>query len=156
MNTLNYKALLIRTGFIVFARALGIYLLLTLPTMGVPMMYMLSAGYALSFGWIAGALFLLMFYTIQKLTTGIITKNVFLYAAVAITVVIAFQMMEVLGAWDHIWSSGGYLIFPGIAIISGWISVAISRHTINILFQPNKTDHYETIINPQPINEKSL
>ena len=147
MNTLNYKVLLIKTGFFVFLRALGIYLLITLPALGMPIMYMLSAGYALSFGWIAGALFLLLFYSIQKLATGIITKNVLLYTAVAIAVLVAFQMMEVLGVEDHIWQSGVFLLFPAAAVISGWISLAVYRHAINNLSRPSETDQYESIVN---------
>ena len=142
MNTLNYKVLSTKTALIIFIRALVIYLLITLPTMGVPLVYLLSAAYALSFGWIAGALFLLLFFAVQKLKTGLVAKQLCLYAAVAITVLTAFQMMEVLGAEDHIWQSGGFLIFPCAAVVSGWVSLAVSKQKINSLFSPVEVEYY--------------
>src|SRR5258706_15587641 len=119
MNTLNYKVLLIKLGLIVFIRAIGIYLLMTIPAFGVPMIYLISAMYAVSFGWIAAALFLFLLYVLQstKVTTPV--KIVLLYASVVVAVGVAFQMMEVLGAEDRIWQSDIFLLFPALAIVSG-------------------------------------
>ena len=146
MNTLNYKVLLIKTGFLIFLRAIGIYLLLTLPTLGVPAMYLLSAGYALSFGWIAGLLFLLAFCLLQKINIAFITKQILLYVFVPVAVLVAFQMMDVLGAWDNVWASGGFLLFPAAAVVSGWISLATSGQKIKSAFFPLTVDYYESVI----------
>jgi hypothetical protein len=147
MNTLNYKVLLIKTNLLVFTRAIGIYLLITLPAMAAePYLYLLSAAYAISFGWIAAALFLLLFYIVKKIKADILVKNILLYTSVAIAVVVAFQMMEVTGAQYRIWQSGAFLLFPAFAIISGWISLAVSRHTIKSLFAPGDSNCYEAII----------
>ena len=147
MSTLNYKALLIKTNLLVFIRAIGIYLLITLPAMAAePYMYLVSAAYALGFGWIAAALFLLLFYIVKKIKTDILVKNILLYTSVAIAVVVAFQMMEVTGAQYRIWQSGVFLLFPAIAVISGWISLAISRRKIKNLFAPGDSNCYEAII----------
>ena len=147
MTTLNYKALLIKTNLLVFIRAIGIYLLITLPAMAAePYLYLVSAAYAISFGWIAAALFLLLFYIVKKIKADILVKNILLYTSVAIAVVVAFQMMEVTGAQYRIWQSGAFLLFPAFAIISGWISLAVSRHTIKSLFVPGDSNCYEAII----------
>jgi hypothetical protein len=148
MNTLNYKVLFTRTVFILFVRAIGIYLLITLPALAaLPAMYATSAVYALSFGWIAGILFLFFFYLLRKMRMGWVTGTGFLYAAVAIAVLVAFQMMEIMGVQDHIWQSGAFLMFPAAAVISGWISLAVSRHKIKIFFVPVDSGFYEAVFN---------
>ncbi|HTE12842.1 MAG TPA: hypothetical protein VK645_17805 [Chitinophagaceae bacterium] len=146
MNTLNYKVLLIKIVLVVFIRAIGIYLLMTIPALGVPVIYLLSAGYAISFGWIAAVFFLFLFYAVLKIKAAILVKNILLYVSVAITVAIAFQMMEITGAQYRIWHSGAFLLLPGFAIISGWISLAVSRHKINSLFVPGNDSYYEAVI----------
>jgi len=143
MNTLKYKVLLVKTGLLVFIRALGIYLLMTIPAVAaLPLMYLLSAGFALSFGWIAAVLFLFLFYLLQITKMDIMVKTIFLYASVAIAVAVAFQMMEVTGAEDRIWQSGGFLLFPAAAVVSGWISLAVSRQKISSLLALNDTGNY--------------
>jgi hypothetical protein len=134
MNTLKFKALFSKVIFILFIRAVGIYLLMTLPALGVPLVYIISAMYAVSFGWIAGIIFLLFIYLLQKIKAGILIKKFFLYAAVPIAVLVAFQMMEVTGVQRHIWNSGFYLLFPAIAIIAGWISTVLSWRKVYSLF----------------------
>ncbi len=151
MYTLNYKVLLIKTSFLVFIRAIGIYLLITIPALAAqPVIYELSAGYVLSFGWIAAILFLFLFFIIQKIKIDILVKNLLLYTSIAIAVIIAFQMMEVTGAQHRIWQSGAFLLFPAVAIISGWISAAISRGKINHLFAFNSVNHSTIVTNNNP------
>jgi hypothetical protein len=141
MYTLNYKVLLIKTSFIVFIRAIGFYLLMTLPALvALPVMYVMSAAYAISFGCIAGFLFLFLFYLLQKTKIGIRSKQIFLCAAVAIGVLAAFQMMEITKAQDNIWQSGICLLFPAAAVVSGWISTAISWRQITSLLSDNNVD----------------
>lgn len=135
MNTLNYKALFIRSGFIVFIRAIGIYLLVTLPVLGVPFVYLISAVYAASFGWIAGVIFILTMLVLPRLKTGVSVKMMLLYALVVIAVAGAYEMMEVLGTEQDIWQLSGVLAFPVAAIAAGWISLAISKKTIKTLLK---------------------
>ena len=143
MTTLNYKVLLIKTTFAVFVRALVIYLLISIPAVAEPVMYLTSAILAVSFGWIAAIVFLLLFYSIQKLNTGLTVKNTLLYTSVTLAVLIAFQMMEVTGVEERIWQSGLFLLFPAVAIIAGWISLAISKQKINQLFILIESDFNE-------------
>ncbi|MEP6747384.1 MAG: hypothetical protein ABJB86_06645 [Bacteroidota bacterium] len=134
MYTLNFKALLIKLVFVLFIRAMGIYLLMTLPALAaLPVMYVMSAAYAISFGWIAGFLFLLLFYLLQKANRGIHIKQICLYAAIAVSVLVAFQMMEITKQQYNIWQSGICLLFPAAAVVSGWISTAVSPKKINAL-----------------------
>jgi len=135
MNTLNYKALFIRTAFVVFIRAIGIYLLITLPVLGIPIVYLTSAVYAASFGWIAGAVFMLVMYVLQGLKATIPVKMILLYTSVAAAVAAAYEMMEVLGAEQDIWQTSGVLIFPAAAVAAGWISLAVSKKTIQTLIK---------------------
>ncbi|HMC87788.1 MAG TPA: hypothetical protein VKI61_19830 [Chitinophagaceae bacterium] len=143
MNTLNYKVLLIKTTFVVFVRALVIYLLISIPAVAEPFMYLTSAILAVSFGWVAAVVFLLLFYSIQKLNAGLIVKNTLLYTSVAIAVLAAFQMMEVTGVEERIWYSGLFLLFPTVAIIAGCISLAISKQKINQLFTLTESHYNE-------------
>ena len=131
MNTLKFKALLIKTGSLIFLRALLIYLLMTSPVLLFPPMYLMSAGFAISFGWIAGVLFVLLLFLIQWLKATRSIAYLFIYTSIAGVVTIAFQLMEVAGAWEDIWHSGALLLFPAAAIASGWISAATSKKKID-------------------------
>ena len=142
MNTLNYKVLFVRTGLLVFIRAIGIYLLMTIPALGVPAMYLISGSYVISFGWIAAAIFLLVLLFLQRIQTAGPVKTVLLYAAVPAAVAVAFQMMEVLGVERDIWQSGLFLIFPGAAVVSGWLSLVVSKRSIKKLFGPVNSGYY--------------
>ena len=142
MDTLNYKALFVKTGLLIFIRAVGIYLLMTIPALGVPIMYLISGSYVISFGWIAAAVFLLALLFLQRIQTTGPLKTVILYAAVPAAVTVAFQMMEVLGVERDIWQSGLFLVFPGAAVVSGWLSLVVSKHAIKKLFDPVRQDYY--------------
>ena len=156
MNTLNYKALLIKTSFLVFVRAIGIYLLITLPTLVFPPMYIMSAGFALSFGWIAGLFFALFFYLLQKLNMSMQQKQVLLYVAITISVLLAFEGIEIMHAWDDIWTSGPFLLFPLVAIVSGFISVSVSRNSISDLLRPGPVNACENNKAVSPLNPDNI
>lgn len=132
MDTLKFKALFIRTAFNVVAKAMIIYLLITLPLLGVPVVYLLSAMYAVSFGWVAGFVFMLAMLALQYIKVAPALKIVLLYASVLAAVTVAYQMIAVLHVEANIWRSE-VLVFPGIAVAAGWISVAIAKKTINAL-----------------------
>jgi len=141
MYTLNYKALFIKEIVLVFIKAIGIYLLLTVPALvAMPLIYEMSALYAISFGWIAGFLFLFIFYFLQKLHMDNNGKYFLCCMAVVLCVGIAFETMEVTGAQHHIWQSGTCLLFPLAAVLSGWLSLFISRQRINHLLAHSESN----------------
>jgi hypothetical protein len=148
MNTLNFKVLLSKYGFIIFLRAIGIYLLLSFPAMvAFPPMYLVSAAYALSVGWIAAFVFWLTLYTLQFLGLSPEAKLIVLYIVVAAGVTLAFQALEVAGAQEQIWQSGPFLLFPAVAILSGWISLFMSRRKIQKLFANTVEIRVSTVTN---------
>ena len=131
MNTLKYKVLLIKKGLLIFIRSIGIYLLLTIPAAAaLPLMYLISAGYALSFGWIAAGLFLLVLYLLKALTVDVSVKKIILFTSVPVAVAVAFQAMEFTGAQYNIWHSGIFLMFPAAAVVAGWISLLVQYDSI--------------------------
>ena len=152
MNTLKYKVLLIKTSCIVFARAIGIYLLITLPALVFPPMYIMSAGFALGFGWLAGLLFTLFLYFLQKAAINRKSKTILLYTSIVISVLVAFEAIEVMKAWDDVWASGPFLLFPFAAIASGCISTTISGNSINTLLQHDQVSQYENNDIISPVN----
>ena len=157
MNTLNYKVLLMKLVFRLFLRAIGIYLLITLPALIVlPEVYALSAVYALCFGWIAGLIFLFFFYLVQRIKIKTTAKSMLLYVAVAAGVGVAFQLMEVTGVQQRIWQSGICLLFPAIAVIAGWISLAVSKPAIWVLFEPARENFYDSMLTASSAQEHSI
>ncbi|MFT3936860.1 MAG: hypothetical protein QM726_24760 [Chitinophagaceae bacterium] len=136
MNTLNFKALF-RIGFSIFLRALGIYLLLTIPVLVVlPEIYLISAGYAISFGWLAALVFLPLFIGIIQIHHNKSFAKAMLYVIVLLAVLFAFQMMEVPGVQRNIWSEPVFLLFPACAVIAGWISLLVANKRIDYVLQP--------------------
>jgi hypothetical protein len=126
--------------FIIFLRALGIYLLVTIPTIGVPAMYLLSAYYALTFGWAACPVFLLAYYLVSKIRCGFTVKwNVLLFA-VAAAVALAHTLIGISGAEPGAWELTPFLCFPGAAIIAGWVSLFRSRKSVKEYLEPEEDE----------------
>ena len=122
------------TPFIIYLRAIGVYALVTLPALAIPVMYFISFMYVLIYGWFAWALFTIIYLVINKTERSYTTKVFLLLCGVVISVVFAFQMLEVLNVEKNIWNSGLFLLFPVGAVIAGWISVFISEHKGNLFF----------------------
>jgi hypothetical protein len=112
-----------KTPFIIYIWSVGLYCLLTLPAMFLPIMYMISIFYVLTFGWFAWALFSIIYVIVDKTVIGSITKMLLLFIAVPVSVAFSFQMIEVFDAERNIWNSGSFLLFPLAATVSGWISL---------------------------------
>ena len=119
-----------KTPFIIYIRAVGIYALLTIPALFFPIMYIMSMIYVLFYGWFAWAVFTFIYLVTVFCNPGYHVKMGILTVAVVIAVLFAFQMLEVLGAEHNIWHSGAFLLFPVAAIFSGWISLDISREAV--------------------------
>ncbi len=116
-----------KTPFIIYIWSVGIYCLLTLPAIFFPIMYMISVFYVLIFGWFAWALFTIIYLMVEKADTGYVSKMLLHFIAVPVSVAFAFQMIEVFDAEKNVWHSGGYLLFPLAATISGWISLFTAK-----------------------------
>lgn len=133
MNTLKYKVLF-SNSFLVFVWGLLFYLLLTLPALVYPPMYLISASYALSFGWIACLLFMAFFLALVRVKAGWHARRFLLYLLVAVSVLVAFEFLELLGVQYDIWQSGFFLLFPGTAIVAGWLAILVMRRRVQQCF----------------------
>jgi hypothetical protein len=131
------------TSFIIFIRALGLYALFTLPVIFNPFMYIISMMYVLSYGWFACALFMFISVIVINTTSSFTKRMGVLLLAVPVSVAFAFQMIEVFGAERNVWRSGGFLLFPLTAAISGWVSLLIAAPRMNAL-NPDKWSKEQT------------
>jgi hypothetical protein len=118
------------TPFIIYVRAVGIYCLLTIPALALPFMYLISITYVLIYGWFAWAVFTIIYFIIVFCNPKFIAKMSILFIGVVAAVTLSFQMIEVLKAEDNVWHSGAFLLFPLAAVVSGWISLYVSREKI--------------------------
>ena len=119
-----------KTPFIIYIRAVGIYALLTIPALCLPVMYIISMMYVLFYGWFAWAVFTFIYLVTVFCNPAYHVKMGILVIAVVVAVLFAFQMLEVLGVEENIWHSGAFLLFPLAAVISGWVSLHISRQSV--------------------------
>jgi len=113
--------------FIIYIRAIGIYALVTIPALLMPVMYFISMIYVFVYGWFAWAVFTIIYLLVTNYILDNTSKIGLLVIGVVLSVVFAFQMLEVLNVERDIWHSGLYLLFPLCAVIAGWISLFISR-----------------------------
>lgn len=123
-----------KNTLVIFIRAVGIYLALTLPAMAIPSMYLLSALYACLYGWIAWLLFTLVYIGLKQCTFSARRVLSVLAFAIFLGVLLAFQLMEVFNTQSNIWQSGIFLLFPSAAVVAGWISLYISREDVKLDF----------------------
>jgi hypothetical protein len=114
------------TSFIIFIRAIGIYALFTIPVIFSPPIYIISMLYVITFGWFACALFIFISLVTINTTSSFAIRMPVLALAVPLSVAFAFQLIEVFGWERDVWHSGGFLMFPVAATISGWVSLMLS------------------------------
>jgi hypothetical protein len=119
----------IKSAFIIYCRAVGLYALFTLPAMVIPEMYIISLMYVLMYGSFAWFVFTVLYIVINNLPFDFVSKLFSLFLAVIIAVAFAYHMIGVLGTAEDVWHSG-FIIFPFAAVITGWISVCISGEKI--------------------------
>jgi len=120
------------TPFIIYIKAVGIYALITIPALGMPIMYFISIIYVLFYGWFAWAVFTIIYLATVFCNPGFLPKMLILSIGVVVAVAIAFQMLEVLKVENNIWNSGPFLLFPLAAVISGWISLSASTGRVRV------------------------
>ena len=118
-----------KTAFIIYIKAVGIYALLTIPALMLPPMYLISMMIVLIYGWFAWALFTVIYVTIVFCNFDYAMKMVILVIGVIASVAFAFQMLEILKVEEDVWHSG-FLIFPIAGVVAGWISLIVSRRKI--------------------------
>ena len=139
------------TPFIIYIRAVGIYALLTIPALLLPIMYFISIVYVLFYGWFAWAVFTIIYLVTIFCNPTYLAKIVLLAVGVVIAVLFAFQMLEVLRVEKDIWHSGEFLFFPLAAVFSGWISLGRSSRRIEGITRDMLLDIPEAEINEQNI-----
>lgn len=135
------------TSILIYLRAVFIYAIITLPAMFMPIIYLVSIMYVLFYGWFACALFTIIYLIVTRLRLSYETKMFLLGTGVIPSVLFAFQMLEVLKVEDDIWQSGGYLIFPVLAVITGWISLGFSRKKVMETCMEYAFDKNDTEVN---------
>jgi hypothetical protein len=129
-----------RTPFIIFARAIGLYLLFTVPAIAVPFMYAYSAFLAIVFGSTAGLTFICLYLFISKTDISFSLKRNLLFLFVLTGVALSYSLIGFFDAADQLWSFNLFLVFPAIAVISGWASLFISRNAIREQLDPEATE----------------
>ncbi len=118
-----------KTAFIIYMRGVGLYALMSLPLVLIPRVYFTSMMFVLTYGWIACCLFTLLYCVLDRFSLGFLPKTFGLFVAVAIGTGCAYHAIEITGVEDNVWESV-FVIFPFIAMISGWISICISKEEI--------------------------
>ncbi|HET6994808.1 MAG TPA: hypothetical protein VFI06_07490 [Chitinophagaceae bacterium] len=118
-----------KTPFIIYCRAVGIYALLTLPLMVNPFIYFFSLTIVLAYGWFACIIFLLLYLLLNTFLFDFVLKLLLLFISVAIAVGFAYYMAGMLSIGSEI-RQAEFFIFPFAAVIAGWISLCYSREKI--------------------------
>lgn len=132
---------MMKTAILIFFHALIIYLLLTLVTLVMPIMYMMSAWFALIYGPIAGAIFIAAVFILRAIHTNAAVKVILLYPIAAIAIGISFHLIEVFGSWKDVWHSGAFLLFPAAAVLAAWISIYMSRIAVYDYFNLKNAEY---------------
>jgi hypothetical protein len=120
--------------FVIYLRAIGLYALVTFPALMIPVIYFISLFYVLIYGWFAWALFTIIYLLVVQRSVSFRVQLPVLFAGVVVSVLFAFQMLEVFNVEDRIWHSGPFLLFPAGAVLAGWISLFQSRTKIRDMF----------------------
>ena len=120
------------TVFVVFIRAIFLYLVFTLPALIVPIMYLYSVFFTACVCWIAGLIFATGFTILKQFSIDLSTKYYTLFLFVILGVWLAFECIELFHLWNYIWRDTTFLLFPLAALVSGCISLFISKQEVII------------------------
>ena len=123
-----------KTAFIIYIKSIGLYALLTLPALMLPIMYFISMFYVLLYGWFAFALFTIIYLLVVRRSVRYEVQITVLFLAVLISVLFSFQMLQVLQIEENIWDTGPFLLFPVAAVAAGWIALFSNRAKIKDQF----------------------
>lgn len=126
-----------------FFKSIFIYALLTCPSMLIPIIYALSIFYAATFGWIAW----LFFYIILSVCSTVVIAPVIKWIALVFAIIggvlcgyiiIGYQFYDI-----KVWEDDSFILFPLIAIVSGFIGTLFNRK--KIISYINTINHEEKI-----------
>ena len=115
--------------FIIYIRAVGLYMILTFPVLMIPEIYVISVFYVLIYGWFAWAVFTMIFLLCRS-TRNYERKMGLLILAVIPSVAVAFHVLGLFNPDLDVWHSGVFMLFPVAGVLAGWISVFQSRKSI--------------------------
>ena len=135
-----------KLSFLIYLKALAIYLLLTLPSLIIFPIYLLSAWYAIISGCLALASFLLVFYILQVAKTHYLWVTIILGLAIPFAVGVAYRELIASEMPERaFWTMDDYTAFPVLAIIAGWISLYKNNARIKKQFSHPPITQIETI-----------
>jgi hypothetical protein len=134
--------------FKIYAQAVGIYALLTMPALIFPFMYVISLFYVLLFGWFAGGIFTICYFFSDRIGLPYRTRMAMLSLSVPLAVAFSYQMLQVILIKENVWTAGFFLLFPAAAVIAGWISLfvegkAVKKDTSN--HSKSFTEHIDAV-----------
>jgi hypothetical protein len=135
--------------FIIYIRAVGLYMLITLPILIAPFMYFFSVFYVLVYGWVAWGLFSLIYFLCRKIRNYEMKMGLLIWGVIP-SVALAFHILGLCNPELDAWNSGGFLLFPVAGVFAGWISVFLARKTIRGRIEENEW------IPGIPANEKNI
>jgi hypothetical protein len=115
--------------FVIYCRAVGLYVLLTLPVLLSPETYFMSLIYVLVYGWLAWLLFTVLYLAIDHIVVDLALKLFCLFIAVVVAVAFAYQVLCMATFGESAWHTV-FIFFPFAAVIAGWISLCISWEKI--------------------------
>ena len=135
-----------KLSFVIYLQALGIYLLLTLPTLTEPVIYMYSAMYATTAGLVAWVVFLLVLLLVNKSKPSAPIAKAILFTTIVFAVAAAYKVVLVVAIPGRgFWQLDTDIVFPILAVISGWLSLAANFWKFKARFSKPLLDGFETI-----------
>jgi MFS family permease len=115
---------------VVYVHALLIYLLITLPTIAIPLMYVMSAIYAFIFGFASCGVFTLIYLLVKNAELKLQTSFTVLSITIPVAVAVGHTLIGVFISDMDVWDFNPFLGFPAVAVISGWISLYANRKPV--------------------------
>ncbi len=137
--------------FIIYAQAYGIYLLLTIPALAEPGIYIISAMYAFTAGLAAMAIFTLLFLLLHFIKPHYTTVITVLFVGVLLAVGTGFKLLLLDSMPGRsFWKMDGDTLFPIAAVLAGCIAVYINIPRIRDHFSPSVLEEEVNTIGVQP------
>ncbi len=123
----------------IFIQAIGWYAVLTIPSLLLPIMYLMSIVIALAVCWIAGLFFIIAAKFLKALPGNYRYKTISLAASTLIGVLIAFRFIGVFKLCDDVWEEKSFLLFPVAAVLASWICIYRNKLELAAFFtvEPN-------------------
>lgn len=130
----------------IYFRAYLIYLMITLPSMIFPPMYILSAFYAFVFGLASCLLFTIAYFIIKPARLSFNNKWILLILTIPVVVAIGHSLIGAFNVEDNVWDFNLFLCFPLTAVIAGWISVYINKRAVKEEFTGEEQQEFPIVI----------